>query len=191
MLSPRAQRGVTMIEVLITIVLLAFGLLGLAGLQTRMSAANTEAYQRAQALLLLDDMVDRLYANRNDAGSYVTGTVAALGTGDAQPATCNLLAAGVLRDQCEWSKALQGAAEKQGAASIGAMIGARGCVEQTQLANPTPGVCLPAIYRVSVTWQGLNPTIAPRLLCGAGNYGADPALQRAVALKVVVALLKC
>jgi type IV pilus assembly protein PilV len=191
MLRPRAQRGVTMIEVLITIVLLAFGLLGLAGLQTRMAAANTEAYQRAQALLLLEDMVDRLNANRNDAPSYETGTAAPLGTYDAQPATCDLVAAGVLRDQCEWSNALKGAAEKKGAANIGAMIGARGCVERVQAPNPTPGVCAPGIYRVTVTWQGLNATTAPALLCGQGSYGADAALQRVVSLKVVVALLRC
>jgi type IV pilus assembly protein PilV len=187
-LTPRTQRGVTMIEVLITIVLLAFGLLGLAGLQTRMTAANTEAYQRAQALLLLEDMVDRLTANRGDALSYVTA--APLGTGDTQLATCDALAAGVQRDQCEWSNSLKGAAEKKGAANIGAMIGARGCVEQTVLANPTPGVCQPGVYRVTVTWQGLNPTTAPLLTCGQGLYG-NPALQRAVSLKVVVALLRC
>jgi type IV pilus assembly protein PilV len=182
-----------MIEVLVTIVLLAFGLLGLAGLQTRMTAANTEAYQRAQALLLLEDMVDRMNANRDGVtlGSYTTGTGTPLGTGDSQPATCDTLAVGAARDQCEWSNALRGAAEQTGGTRVGAMIGARGCVEQIQIPDTTPGVCKPGIYRVTVTWQGLNATVAPVLACGAGKYGANAAFQRAVSLKVVIALLKC
>ena len=56
------QGGATMIEVLITIVILAFGLLGLVGLQAKVQLAEVESYQRAQAVVLLNDMADRLNA---------------------------------------------------------------------------------------------------------------------------------
>ncbi len=46
---PLASRGFTLIEVLVTIVILAVGLLGLALLQTTSLNNQLEAYQRAQA----------------------------------------------------------------------------------------------------------------------------------------------
>jgi type IV pilus modification protein PilV len=70
---PRAQAGTSLIEVLVTIVILAIGLLGLAGLQSRLQVSEMESYQRAQALVLLNDMVGRIEANRTNAASYVTG----------------------------------------------------------------------------------------------------------------------
>ena len=58
------QGGTTMMEVLVSIVIVVIGLLGLAGLQSRASVSEMEAFQRAQALVLLQDMVDRINANR-------------------------------------------------------------------------------------------------------------------------------
>ena len=67
-----AERGVTMMEVLITIVISAFGLLGVAALQARMQVSEMEASQRAQATVLLRHITDRINANRKNAMSYVT-----------------------------------------------------------------------------------------------------------------------
>ena len=53
-------------------------LLGLAGLQARLQILQSEAYQRAQALMLLKDMAGRIANNRNDADEYVTGADAPL-----------------------------------------------------------------------------------------------------------------
>ena len=68
----KSQRGFTLIEVLIAIVVLAIGLLGLAGLQASSLKNNTSAYTRSQAQLLAYDMLDRLRANREGVinGSY-------------------------------------------------------------------------------------------------------------------------
>ena len=52
MLSVRASagsRGSSLVEVMVTLVILAFGLLGVAGLQTKVGVAEMESYQRAQA----------------------------------------------------------------------------------------------------------------------------------------------
>jgi type IV pilus assembly protein PilV len=64
-------------------VILAIGLLALAGLQARLHLLQIESYQRAQALILLQDMTSRVVNNRYAAASYVTG--APLGTGAACP----------------------------------------------------------------------------------------------------------
>lgn len=183
------QRGFSLIEVLVTVVLLAFGLLGLAGLQARTMNQEMESYQRSQALVLLNDMASRLENQPYAAmASYVTATP--LGAGDSEPATCTAIAAGTARDRCEWSNMLKGAAESTGATNVGAMIGARGCITQIQAPNPATGSCTPGIYQVAVAWQGMAETVAPSITCGQGSYGND-ALRRVVALRIVTATLGC
>jgi type IV pilus assembly protein PilV len=100
-------RGVTMIEVLVTIVILTFGLLGVVGLQARMQLAQAESYHRSQAILLMQDMVDRVAANRANALNYVTATP--LGTGNVVQDCSGLTGAAL--DLCEWNNALLGATE--------------------------------------------------------------------------------
>ena len=187
---PNAAHGASMVEVLVTLVILAFGLLGVAGLQTKIGTAEMESYQRAQALLVLSQMVDRMSNNTANAVAYVTnGTV---GTGDNQPANCNGIAPTANYDLCEWSNTLKGAAEQAALtnASVGAMVGARGCVTQLQAENPTLGVCTTGIYQVSIAWQGMTRTAvpAPALACGAGLYGG---YRRVIAATVSVPTTSC
>lgn len=186
--APRHHRGTSMIEVLVTIVILAFGLLGLAGLQLRIQNGEMESYQRGQALVLLNDMVERITANRANATSYLS---ASIGTGDAQPGSCAAVAAGAAKDLCEWSNALKGAAETSGGNRVGAMIGARGCITEIQTANAASGVCTPGIYEVAVAWQGLRGTVAPAKLCGKDSYGADDSLRRVISMQITVGLPTC
>ncbi|HEX9390493.1 MAG TPA: type IV pilus modification protein PilV [Usitatibacteraceae bacterium] len=187
------QKGATIIEVLVTIVILAIGLLGLAGLQGQILFAELESYQRAQAVLLMNDMVDKITTNRAAAATYVTAS--ALGTAyptpstPAAPATCPT-AAGVAKDQCEWSNALIGASERKGTASAGGMVDARGCIQLIQAENAAAGVCTPGIYLVSVVWQGSNMTTAPSATCGQNYYG-DDRYRRAIATRVSVGLPSC
>lgn len=177
---PAAQAGFLLIEVLVTIVILAFGILGLAGLQTRMQAAEVESYQRSQALIILNDMVARINANRANAASYATGS--AVGTGDSlQTTDCTTLGFGQPRDTCEWSHELTGVSEQAGSNNAGAMIGGRGCID------PIAGA-LPPTYRVTVAWQGLQSTVASSLGCGSGSYG-DDSYRRAIAMTVSIANL--
>jgi type IV pilus assembly protein PilV len=146
-----------MIEVLVTIVILAAGLLGLAGMQIRLQLSEMEGYQRAQAMILLDDMANRFSLNRNFAANYVTA--APLGAAMACPTAGATLQQ---RDSREWCGALQGAAEKSGSGKVGAMIGGRGCVES--LGNNE--------YLLTVAWQGLAAVAAPpaSVACGKDLY---------------------
>ena len=186
---PAASAGLSLVEVLVTVVVLAFGLLGIAALQSRIQVGSIEAYQRAQAVVVLDDMRARMIGNPAHAADYVTSTP--VGTNDSQPADCGTLAAGGARDLCEWSQELKGAAERNSASGlVGAMVGARGCVEQLQAPNAAAGVCQPGIYRVSVAWQGMHPTRASSLPCGATLYGPDTN-RRAISVRVAVGLPNC
>lgn len=149
-----------MIEVLVTLVIVAFGLLGLAGLQTRLQMSEMEAYQRSQALLLLNDMANRIAINRNSAAAYVSTAASPLGAGMICPTTTTTV---VQRDLHEWCNALQGAGETtdSGATKVGVMVGGRGCVESVD-----------GDYLVTVAWQGLTPIAAPpaSVACGAASY---------------------
>jgi type IV pilus assembly protein PilV len=173
-------RGVTMIEVLIAIFVLTVGMLGAASLQFRMQTAEREAYQRTQAIVLLQDMVARINANRKNAADYATA--APLGTG-ATP-DCSAPATLAEQDQCAWHTALLGASEKSGAAQLGAMTGARGCVE-------VPVATMPRRVVVSVAWQGMSPTIVPGATgCGQGDYGSDDRFRRAMIASITIGCLQ-
>jgi type IV pilus assembly protein PilV len=157
-----SQRGTSLIEVLVTMVILAFGLLGAAGLQARLQLADMEAYQRAQALILVDDIASRIATNRANAAAYVTGAGNPLGMACSTPASPATLEQ---TDAAQWCNALRGVAEVAGASKVGAMLGARGCVEILGLATNKE-------YLVTVAWQGLAPISAPptSIACGANLY---------------------
>jgi|SRR5688500_6110032 type IV pilus assembly protein PilV len=175
------QAGTTMMEVLVSIVIVVIGLLGLAGLQSRASVSEMEAFQRAQALVLLQDMADRINANRKLSMDYVT--TAPLGTGNSSGVVTPCTGTIAERDLCEWQNALLGAAETTSGVAVGAMIGARGCVT-----NITP--TMPREFQIAVVWQGLVPTAAPgATLCGSGDYG-DDRTRRAVTANVIIGCLQ-
>jgi type IV pilus assembly protein PilV len=178
----RLQAGFLMIEVLVAFFVLVIGLLGLVGLQSRAQQAETESYQRIQALILLRDLADRVNANRALASSYVTGPSAPLGTSTSKD--CSAPATTADKDLCAWSAALKGAIETC-ANCGGAMIGARGCVEDISIISP-PRVQ----YLLEVVWQGLTPTANPpsSVACGSGLYGAET-LRRAVTTVVQIGSL--
>ena len=58
------QNGSSMIEVLVTMIIISLGLLGQAGLMALSSKANNSAFMRSQATLLAYDILERLRLNR-------------------------------------------------------------------------------------------------------------------------------
>ena len=192
----RRQAGMTMLEVLITLVILAFGLLGLAGLHIKIQTLDMEAYQRVQGILLLRDMVERIKASSGNVADYVPVSASTIyGTDDSQPADCTdaSIDTPAKRDICEWSNALKGASESSSGTKVGAMIEGRGCIQQITAPDPSSGVCQPGTYRVTVAWQGLFATTAPTLTCGKALYGlpVNDTIRRAISSDIVVGLPSC
>jgi type IV pilus assembly protein PilV len=174
-----SSHGFSLIEILVTLVIIMLGLLGLLGVQMRSHQAEMESYQRSQALLLMSDIVQRINANRKAARCYAVTDAASgapyLGAGNSAAAACTAWGTTALQtravaDLTAWDELLKGSAETDAAgASIGAMIGARGCVSY-DAANDA--------YRVSVAWQGLVATVDPTdvdatLTCGKDLYGTE------------------
>jgi len=61
--GPNNVRGVGLIEVLVAVAILAFGLLGIAALQATAIRNSQSSYQRSQAVTLTYSMLDRMRAN--------------------------------------------------------------------------------------------------------------------------------
>ena len=180
-----SQGGATLIEVLVSVVIVLVALLGTAGMVARSGQSEMESYQRGQALTLLQDMVARLNANRQVIGCYANGPNATVaGTVTVPPAACtagtDAQRAVATADLASWGAALQGSAESDGGTKVGAMIGALGCIETIDPVTQT--------YRVTVAWQGLAKTGAPALPCGQNRYG-DDANRRAVSVQVRIGVL--
>lgn len=71
------QRGVSLIEVLVAVLILSFGLLGVAALQVRSLQGTQSSNFRSNAAALTQEIVDAIRANRSRAPRYAI----ALGTG--------------------------------------------------------------------------------------------------------------
>jgi type IV pilus assembly protein PilV len=66
------QRGFTLVEVLIALLVLSFGLLGIANLQLSGVSTSRASFERSQAALLANEIVERIRANlpAATAGNY-------------------------------------------------------------------------------------------------------------------------
>ena len=146
--------GFTMLEVMIAIVVVSFGLLGLAGLQVFALKNNQSASLRSAASVLASDIVDRMKANfqgvingqydRPSTADYTTGVAGCNATAGC---TTNELAA---NDRFEWAQRV--------AASFPGGVGIV-CLDSTPdtPANPTPAApgcdgTGATVYVVKIWW---------------------------------------
>ena len=155
-----AGHGFTLLEVLIALVVLAFGMLALARTIGRSSLQEMEAYQRTQAMTVAAELVDRVRNNPKQAALYI-GEYAPTGPVE----DCAAVAADdvVGRDQCELRNHLRGADIFDAEKAIGAPIAARACVVSAA----------PNIYVIAVAWQGMVPTAPSDSPCGTGAFDKE------------------
>jgi len=83
----KIQNGFTLLEILITVLVLSIGLLGLAGLQVSGMKSNHNAYLRTQATILGYDIADRMRAN--PGGTYTATATYTVDT-SVSPYTVNV-----------------------------------------------------------------------------------------------------
>ena len=184
---PRRSSGFSLLEILVTLVILLLGLLGLVGMQARATSASMEAYQRAQALILVNQMVDVIRANRRVGTCFAfsndtvgTPFIGTAGAGYAAPPACTVSTAAENQSALDaitgWDAFLQGAAESLAGGSVGAMIGARGCISYlagSELSSPSGPLTGTGVYTVSVSWQGLVDSVVPADNCANNLYGNE------------------
>jgi type IV pilus assembly protein PilV len=173
--------GFALIESMVTVVVVAFGLLGIAGLVSRSFVTEVDAMQRAQAAMLLQDMVTRIEGNRANAAAYVTGdtgitgytaTTTPLGTIAYDFVSCDPTAPAADLDRCMWGQLLAGGNERIDNANAGVLVGAMGCIYELDAFN--------RIYAVTIAWQGASAGAAPIVDnnfapsgCGRDQFGNE------------------
>jgi type IV pilus assembly protein PilV len=80
----KSQLGFSMVEILVSILILSFGLLGLAALQAVGMKNSHSAYYRNQATIVAHEIIDRIRANPGLANANVANYV--IGVNAAPPA---------------------------------------------------------------------------------------------------------
>ncbi len=182
--------GFSLIEVLIAVIILAIGLLGIAGLQVTSKRTSFEALQRVTAVMLAQDIVERMRANKAQLSTYtaaadVTGTLTAPGT-NCTSAACTP-AQIVTYDLYQWQQAILGAAETKTSGGVttntGGLILPTGCI--------TAGANVGEVT-VAISWRGLTKLSNPGInTCGSTstNYhdtGTDNAFRKVIEVKTFV-----
>ncbi|HOB66820.1 type IV pilus modification protein PilV [Ottowia sp.] len=110
---PRQQRGITLIESLIAIVVAALGILGILGVQMRTLTDTQTSVRRAQAVRLIEDLGERMKVNPNALailGSYTSSWTASPPTPaaakDCSATACNGAELATY-DVAEWKRGVQ------------------------------------------------------------------------------------
>ena len=83
-----AQRGITLIESLVALVITAVALLGLLGIQMRTLVDTQAGVRRAQAIRLIEDLGERMQNNPNALGNLATYTTTPTSTTDCKAVAC-------------------------------------------------------------------------------------------------------
>ncbi len=141
MRSIKRKQGFTLIEILIAMVIMAFGLLGLAGLQASGLKQNQSAYLRSQATALAYDLADRVRANRSQIATYIA---ASSGTGTQATNCLNTTGCSALlmaaHDIYEW-KLMIGSPPLNGTGSL------------TQASGAGTSTTSDDVYTITINWD--------------------------------------
>ncbi len=186
------QRGFTLLEMMIALLIFSVGLLTIAGLQAVAKRANYESIQRTTASHLAFDMLERMRANSNAAELYPGAAgerILGNGSRGAEPAPdCDSPADGcasadlAIHDLWEWERRLDGATETSGGVNTGGLVSPTACVR-----GPVGGGA--GIYTVAIAWRGVSELTDPGAdVCGnaSGLYGANNELRRVLVVQTFI-----
>lgn len=188
------HRGFTMVEVMITVLVLSIGMLTIASLQATAKRSGHQAWQRSLAIALADSMVERIRANPSAAADYHTGLGdAALGGGTIADAPTDCAAEECSTEQMaewdlwNWERRLDGAAIQDADDNdAGGLIEPHGCIvfEEAGAAAPDTGR-----LRVVVSWRGLTDTadaVQAGDACGEAEAGTLASRRQVVVNTYVI-----
>ena len=183
----RYQAGVTLIEALITGVILAIGILGVVSLLSLSKVSQNEAVQRSRAVALADDMLERIRRNPTAVVAYMTGSTGLetplepdIATAEPDPncssASSCTPAQLAAHDRWVWGRVLAGNTVTMTSGGEAAIVlrNLRACI----LFNADAGKTSTGIVSIILQWQGLRETIdavpGSGTACGGESAGTDP-----------------
>lgn len=185
----QCQRGFSIIEVVVSTLVISVSMLGMTGMQITAKRAGLEAVQRTSATSLTTDLIERMRANPEALSSYVTtglggGTISVEPTPDCSYDSTNTCTIAQLaaHDLWEWEQAIDGAAETRvvegDTVSVGGLFDPTACV-----------TVVGGAVTVSMAWEGYQSQSDPSFdTCGAGlgKYGTDDAKRQVVSMTTFI-----
>ncbi|MGD8567926.1 MAG: type IV pilus modification protein PilV [Gammaproteobacteria bacterium] len=180
----RHQRGVTMVEVLVSIIVFSIGLIGIARLQVVSKQSNYDSVQRVTATVMAQDILSRMRANGSELFYYVTAAgLNTLGRGSisTEPtpvcSSANSCSSAQLaaHDLWEIEQALDGVSEQNDSGdSLGGLSQPTACIS-----GPNDGSA--GVYTVTIVWRGKTELVNSNAsTCGDGTglYGSNNEYRR-------------
>ena len=180
-LSRRRSRGMTLIEVLISIVIFAIGLLGIAALQVAGLRYTKGSQTRAVAALQAENMADRMRANKIgvDDGNYLNPGVEAVNCENSVCSTAELAA-------FDWNRWLSETRQALGVRRADGQINTDNAVNATICIDATPDdgtagawACDDSgnIYAIKIEWRerssGRGSKLEDDYSSSSGSAGID------------------
>ena len=144
------QRGVSLIEVLMAVLIFSLGLIGMAGLLIMATRSNQDAYLRTQVTFLAQNMADRMRAN--PIGVWTNAYDANYPTAVAQDCAAGCTPAQLaVHDQQAWSTQLNTFLPSPSAtiACTAANAGYAPSTAQLSMRPPYGGSC-----HMTIRWMG-------------------------------------
>lgn len=178
--SIRRQRGFSLLELLIALMVFSVGVLAIAGLQIVSKQANYEGLQRTTASQIANGLLEDMRTNGMGIATYLGAGDIGNGSRGAEPvpncrggAECNA-AQKAAYDLWFWEQMLDGNFETNAGAGAGGLLLPTLCIDG-------PGAGGAGMYQVSIAWRGTATiTNSVNNACGAasGNYGANNEFRR-------------
>ena len=173
--SRARQSGLSLIEVLVSLVIISVGLLGLIGMQARSMSGQKDSFDRKAAAELLGQLTERMRANHLAfmdnayASSLMPGATVAMATACVSASPCTPLQMAAL-DLMNWRQDLRARLPDSGA-----VIAASGPVGAAMGAGA-------ASMRITVIWRESNPNSGADADCTA--VGVTDSSYRCLAAEV-------
>jgi type IV pilus assembly protein PilV len=183
------QSGVSLIEVLVTLILISVALLGTASMQVLSKQSNFHALQRTTASHLVNDLMQRMRSNRNVLESYYPEEDLGIGSlGETPDIDCSADGAACADaeladyDLWQWEQQLDGAMEKVGTRNAGGLFEPTACIT-----GPIGGG--DGIYEVAIAWRGQTEHVDPEIHdCGADSerYGESNEYRHVLVMQTYI-----
>ncbi len=180
MITRQLQRGFSLIELLVALVVFSVGLLSIAGLQTVSKQANFEALQRTSASQIAYGLLEDMRVNGDAIAVYLAAGEMGNGSRGAEPtpncsgtSVCSA-AQKAAHDLWFWEQVVDGNLEMNGTAGGGGLVLPTLCVN-----GPVGGIA--GVYMVTIVWRGsasLGNANASACGTAGGNYGANAEFRR-------------
>lgn len=162
----KCVKGFSLIEVMVSLVILIIGLIGIFNLHIIAKRGSFESFQQTQASYYANDMINRMKLNSSQIASYgasggvgtkYSGTPSVPSTACTGTATCSP-AQMTTWDLYEWQAAFVGQAEVLNSQNVGGLDTPTGCI----LVNGSS-------VTIIMSWKGIRSTSDSAIFAGCGD----------------------